>query len=190
MERYERSTFIWFLVSSDLKLLINKRWIFSRVVNISDFRILSGCIEKYKPALGKSDSSGDNSYCVRLVIVLLDVNVDILQFLVNEDIFLCWVFSNFWSDFLLWDVADLLRMQKSIVDSCLDKKVSDWLISFETCWSSLLRLLMVLRRSLLGIDKASLFETFGSLKIRNFGYTPSCLQLLKKLFLEFVLIVL
>ena len=30
----------------------------------------------------------------------------------------------------------------------------------------------------LQIDKASLLETFGSLKIRNFGYTPSCLQLL------------
>ena len=40
---------------------------------------------------------------------------------------------------------------------------------------------MALRRSLLGIDKASLLETFGSLKIRNFGYTPSCLQLLRKL---------
>ena len=39
---------------------------------------------------------------------------------------------------------------------------------------------MALRRSLLRIDKASLFETFGSLKIRNFGYTPSCLQLLRK----------
>ena len=30
------------------------------------------------------------------------------------------------------------------------------------------------------MDKASLLETFGSLKIRNFGYTPSCLQLLRK----------
>ena len=39
---------------------------------------------------------------------------------------------------------------------------------------------MALRRSLLRIDKASLLETFGSLKIRNFGYTPSCLQLLRK----------
>ena len=31
---------------------------------------------------------------------------------------------------------------------------------------------MALRRSLLRIDEASLFETFHSLKIRNFGYTP------------------
>ena len=35
----------------------------------SDFRILSDCIEKYKPALSKSTSSWDNSYCVRLVII-------------------------------------------------------------------------------------------------------------------------
>ena len=57
---------------------------------------------------------------------------------------------------------------------------TDRLSSFERCWSSLLRFLMALRRSLLRIDKASLLETFGSLKLRNFGYTPSCLQLLKK----------
>ena len=30
------------------------------------FSILSGWIEKYKPALSKSDFSWDNSYCVRL----------------------------------------------------------------------------------------------------------------------------
>ena len=52
--------------------------------------------------------------------------------------------------------------------------------SFERCWSSLLRLLMALQRSLLRIDKVSLLETFGSLKIRNFGYTPNCLQLFRK----------
>ena len=39
---------------------------------------------------------------------------------------------------------------------------------------------MALRRSLLRIDTASLLELFGRLKIRNFGYTPSCLQLLRK----------
>ena len=33
---------------------------------------------------------------------------------------------------------------------------------------------------LMVIDEASLFETFGSLKIRNFGYTPNCLHLLRK----------
>ena len=44
-------------------------------MNISDFRILSGWIEKYKPALSKSNSSCDNSCCVRLVIDSLDVNV-------------------------------------------------------------------------------------------------------------------
>ena len=46
--------FIWFLVSSDLGLLINERWIFSKVVKISKFRIWSGWIEKYEPALSKS----------------------------------------------------------------------------------------------------------------------------------------
>ena len=34
----------------------------------SDFRILSGWIEKYKPAFSKSVSSRDNPYCVSLAI--------------------------------------------------------------------------------------------------------------------------
>ena len=46
-------------------------------MKISHFRILSVWIEKYKPALSKSDSSWDNSYCVRLVIVSLAVNIDV-----------------------------------------------------------------------------------------------------------------
>ena len=63
----------------------------------------------------------------------------------------------------------------------MDKKFFlDSLSSFEKYWSSFLRLLMVLRRTLLKIDKSSLLQTFGSLKIRNFGYTPSCLGLLRK----------
>ena len=66
-------------------------------------------------------------------------------------------------------------MYKSIVESCVDKK--DRLSSFERCWSSLLRLLMALQRSLLRIDKESLLETFDSLKIKNFRQTPSYLQL-------------
>ena len=65
--------------------------------------------------------------------------------------------------------------------------IANFKSSFERCWSSLLRLLMALRRSLLRIDKASLLETFGSLKIRNFGYTPSCLQLLRMLMTNFYL---
>ena len=137
---------------------------FTKVVKISDFRFFSGWIEKCKPALSRLGSSWDNSYCVRLLIVSLDVKLSRLQFLVSEVNFFCCVFSDIWNNFLLWDVINQLRIQKSIVDSCFDKKFSDWLSSFETCWSSLLRLLMALRRSLLCIDKASLFEIFGSLK--------------------------
>ena len=130
--------------------------------------------------MGKSDSSWDNSYCVRLVIVSLAVNIGKLQPLVNEHNFFCWVYNEFFSNLLLCDIIDFLRMKKWIAESCLDKKFSDILHSFKTCWSSLLLLLMALRRSLLRIDKASLSETFRSLKIRNFRYTPSCLQLLRK----------
>ena len=54
-------------------------------MKISDFRILSGWIEKYKPTLSKSDSSWDNSYCVRLVIVSLAVNIGKLQSLLSEE---------------------------------------------------------------------------------------------------------
>ena len=38
------------------------------------------------------------------------------------------------------------------------------------------------------IDKASLLETFASLTIRNFGYTPSYLQLLRKSMFNFTLL--
>ena len=62
---------------------------------VSVFRILFGWIEKYRPSLSKSDSSWDNSYCVMLAIVSLDVNVGSLQFLVSEDNFFCCVFSDF-----------------------------------------------------------------------------------------------
>ena len=69
--------------------VVKKQTIFLKLVKILDFRILSGWIEKYKPALMKSDSSWDNSYCVRLVIVLLVLNISKLQSLVSEDNFLC-----------------------------------------------------------------------------------------------------
>ena len=59
-----------------------------KVVKFSDFRILSGWIEEYKPALSKSDSSWNNS-CVRLVIVSLAVNIGNPQSLVSEDNFFC-----------------------------------------------------------------------------------------------------
>ena len=58
-------------------------------MKISDFRILSSWIEKYKPALSKSDSSWDSSFCVRLVIVSLAVKLGKLQSLVSEDNFFC-----------------------------------------------------------------------------------------------------
>ena len=71
------------------KIVNKERWIFSKVVKISDFRILCGWIGKYKPALSKSDSSCDNSYCVRLVIVSLAVNIGKLQSFVSDDNFFC-----------------------------------------------------------------------------------------------------
>ena len=66
--------------------VVDKR---TKVVKISDFQILSGWIEKYKPALSGLNSSWDNSYYVRLVIVSLGANVGRLQFLVSKDSFLC-----------------------------------------------------------------------------------------------------
>ena len=46
--------------------------------------MLSGWIEKHKPTLSKADSSWDNSYCVRLVIAPLAVNIGKLQSLVSK----------------------------------------------------------------------------------------------------------
>ena len=79
-------------------------------MKISDIRILSGWIEKYKPGLGKSDSSWNNSYCVRLVIVSLAVNIGKLQSFVSEDNFSSWVYNDFHSDFLLCEVIDFVRV--------------------------------------------------------------------------------
>ena len=104
--------FIWFLVFSDFRLLIKEQWLFSKVVKISDFRILSGWIEKYKSA-----SSWDNPCCMSLVILLLVVNVGRMQFPISDDNFSWCVCSDFWRDFL-WDILDCFMVQKSIVDSC------------------------------------------------------------------------
>ena len=86
-------------------MLIKERWIFSRVVKISDFQILSSWIEKYKPALSKSVSSWDKSY-LRLVIDLLAANMGKPQPFVSDDNFLCWVYN----DFFLCGVIECLRM--------------------------------------------------------------------------------
>ena len=64
-------------------------------MTISDFRILSDWIEKYKPGLSKLDYFWDNSYCVRLVTVSLAVNIGKLKSLASEDNFFveCLTFS-------------------------------------------------------------------------------------------------
>ena len=51
------------------------------------FLILSDWIEKYEPDLSKSDSSCNNSYFVRLLIVSLAVNIGKLQSLASKDNF-------------------------------------------------------------------------------------------------------
>ena len=70
----------------------------TKVIDKRTMNLFEGCkyfrfsnficwIEKNKPGLSKSDSSWDNSYCVRLVIVSLDVDVGMLQFFVSVDSF-------------------------------------------------------------------------------------------------------
>ena len=56
-------------------------------MKILDFQTFSGWIEMDKPAWSKSDSSWDNSYCVRIVMISLAVNIGKLQSLVSEDNF-------------------------------------------------------------------------------------------------------
>ena len=107
-----------------------------KVVKVLDFRIFSGRIQKYKPALSKSNSCQYNSYCVRSVTVSLDVNIGKLQSLVSGDNFFCSVFNDFCCDFLLYDVINFVSMYKSVVECCVDKNFSDRLSSFERCWSS------------------------------------------------------
>ena len=69
--------------------VVNKRTINLFNGSFLDFQNLSGWIEKYIPALSKSDSSWDNSYCVRLAIVSLAVNIGKLESLVSENNFFC-----------------------------------------------------------------------------------------------------
>ena len=159
---------------------MKEQWISSKVVKISDFWILSGWIKKYKPVLSKLDSFCDDLFCVKLLIVLLAVNTGKLQHLVSEGNFFCWVYYDFCSDLILYDIKDFSRIFKSLVENCLDINFSDILSCFELYWNSLWRLLMGVRKRLLQNDEASLIEKFGSLKIRNFGYIPNCLQLLRK----------
>ena len=83
---------------------------------------MSDWIEKYKPALSKSDSSWDNPYCVRSVIAFLAVYISKPQSFIGEDIFFCWKYNDNYSDFLLCDVIYFVRMWKSIVESCQEKK--------------------------------------------------------------------
>ena len=76
--------------------------------------MLSVWIEKYKPAVSKLDSFWDNSYCMRLVIDSLGVNIGKLQSFVSEDNFFCWVYNDFSSDFLLHDVIDFVKVSVEV----------------------------------------------------------------------------
>ena len=144
----------------------HEQLIFSRVV-MTVFWILSGWIEKYKPALSKPDSPSDNLYSARLVIILLAVNISKLQSLVSEDNFFCWVYNDFCSDFLLHDVMHCVWMYKLTVES-LDKK------SFRIDWFLLKHIEVLyyddwwLYESLLRIDEASLLKISPKFKEKGF----------------------
>ena len=64
-------------------------------MKFSNFKISSGWIDKYKLALSKSYCGWDISYCVRLIITLLAVNLVRLEFPVSEVIFFWFPFSDF-----------------------------------------------------------------------------------------------
>ena len=102
------------------------------------------------------------------------MNTRKLQSLVSEDNCFCWVYKDFFSDFLLCDVIGYIRMQKSVVESWVDKTFTDKLSSFERCWSSLLRLLMALRRSFVWTDKLKLDIDFLS-NCKQLGVYPKFL---------------
>ena len=111
-KRWRVSRFERLSVSSGLRLLIKEQRIFSKVVKISDFRILSGWIEQYKPALSKLAFSWDNLYCLRVVVVSLAANIGKLQPLVSEDNFFGFAYNHFCSDLLLCDIIDFLKIEK------------------------------------------------------------------------------
>ena len=81
----------FYLIFGFLGFKVIKKLTINLFKGSEDFRFLNlfGWIKKYKPALSKSGSSWDNSYCVRLVTVSLAVNIGKLQSLVSEDNFFC-----------------------------------------------------------------------------------------------------
>ena len=91
------------------------------------FWILSGWIEKYKPALSKSDSSWDNSYCVRLVfhsIAFLDVFISGI----NYQNFILQTYDKLIYTGLLLNVESFTSFSYKI---SLIKSLIDW--SFKIC---------------------------------------------------------
>ena len=85
-------------------------------MKISDFQILCGWIEKYKTALSESDSSWDNSYCMRSVIVSLAVNLYKMQSSLTRDcnlpIFTAdETITNLWQYELFQEESDLLKVR-------------------------------------------------------------------------------
>ena len=120
------------MLFSDLMLLRNEWWTFSKLVKISDFWILSCWIEKYKPILSKSDSSWDNSYCVRLVfhsIAFLDVFISGI----NYQNFILQTYYKFIYTGLLLNVESFRSFSNniSLIKSLIDR-------SFKICnnWNS------------------------------------------------------
>ena len=67
----------FYLTFAFLGFKVVKKWTVNLFKGSEDFGFLNfiWLIEKYKPALSKSDSSWDNSYCMRLVIVSLAGNI-------------------------------------------------------------------------------------------------------------------
>ena len=77
---------------------------------------------------------------------MLVKNLGRLEFLASDVIFCCWVFQDFRRDFWVCDVIDLLMMQISIEDICLDRRHLVLFYSFEVRWNYLLLFFMTLQR--------------------------------------------
>ena len=65
----------FYLTFGFLRFKVVKKQTMNLFKGSEDFGFLNLIFEKYKPALSKSNSSWDNSYCVGLVIVSLVVNI-------------------------------------------------------------------------------------------------------------------
>ena len=152
----------------------------SKVASISASFSLGGLIEKYKPFLRISSSSGLNLWDDRLVTVSLWLNGSVL-FLVRAFNFLRWFLSSFSIFLSTFLVRAFFNIYQSTEFRMLANSVDFLLRSFSSFLFSLDRLLMAERKSRFHMAFTSWCATFGNGNTRTWEIRQTTDNLAKSL---------